>query len=123
MLSLEKLTIAITARSILLQDSEIQRLVGNRIFPSIAPTETPSPHIVYEREAYETESVKMGAVREVARLTYVVVSDDYDVGLEIAVAMHRVLQGDHGDETFEIIDSAERYEEGKYLQIIDFKIT
>lgn len=123
MLSLEKLTIAITARNILLQDSEIQRLVGGKIFPSVAPTNTPSPHITYERDAYEVESVKMGAIREVARLTYVITSDDYDIGLEIAVAMHRVLQGNHGDETFEIIDSAERYSEGKYLQIIDFKIT
>ena len=69
MLSLEKLTIAITARNILLQDSEIQRLVGSKIFPSVAPTNTPSPHITYERDAYEVESVKMGAIREVARLT------------------------------------------------------
>ena len=123
MLSLEKLTIAITARNILLEDEDIQRLVGNRIYPSIAPTGTPSPHIVYERDAYEVENVKFGEVREIARITYVIVSDDYDIGLEIAVAIHRVLQGEHGDETYEIVDSAERHEEGKFLQIIDFKKT
>jgi len=67
--------------------------------------------------------VKFGEVREVAKVTYVIVSDDYDTGLQIAVAMHRVLQGDHDDLTFEIVDSAERHEDGKFLQIIDFKIT
>lgn len=123
MLSLEKLTISTIARSILLQDSEIVSLVGTKIFPSIAPSGTPSPHIVYERDAYDTEDVKFGVVREIAKVTYVIVSDDYDTGLQIAVAMHRVLQGDHEDMTFEIINSAERHEEGKFLQIIDFKIT
>jgi hypothetical protein len=123
MLSLEKLTISTIARAILLQDSEIVSLVGTKIFPSIAPADTPSPHIVYERDAYDTEDVKFGVVREIAKVTYVIVSDDYDTGLQIAVAMHRVLQGDHDDLTFEIVDSAERHEDGKFLQIIDFKIT
>ncbi len=123
MLSLEKLTISTIARAILLQDSEIVSLVGTRIFPSVAPPDTPSPFVVYERDAYEKEEVKMGIVREIAVVTYEIVSDDYDTGLQIAVAMHRVLQGDHNDLTFEIVNSAERYAEGKFRQLIDFKIT
>jgi hypothetical protein len=123
MLSLEKLTISTIARAILLQDSEIVSLVGTKIFPSVAPPDTPSPFVVYERDAYEKEEVKMGIVREIAVVTYEIVSDDYDTGLQIAVAMHRVLQGDHNDLTFEIVNSAERYAEGKFRQLIDFKIT
>jgi len=123
MLSLEKLTISTIARAILLQDSEIVSLVGTKIFPSVAPPDTPSPFVVYERDAYEKEGVKMGIVREIAVVTYEIVSDDYDTGLQIAVAMHRVLQGDHNDLTFEIVNSAERYAEGKFRQLIDFKIT
>lgn len=123
MLSLEKLTISTIARAILLQDSEIVSLVGTKIFPSVAPPDTPSPFVVYERDAYDTEEVKMGIVREIAVVTYEIVSDDYDTGLQIAVAMHRVLQGDHNDLTFEIVNSAERYAEGKFRQLIDFKIT
>lgn len=123
MLSLEKLTISTIARAILLQDSEIASLVGAKIFPSVAPSDTLSPFVVYERDAYDTEEVKMGIVREIAVVTYEIVSDDYDIGLQIAVAMHRVLQGDHDGLTFEIVNSAERYAEGKFRQIIDFKIT
>lgn len=125
MLSLEKLTISTIARAILLQDSEIVSLVGAKIFPGVAPTDTACPFIVYERDAYSVEDTKFGIHREEARVVFEVVSDtdDYDTGLQIAVAIHRVLQGTHGEFEFEIVDSAERYAEGKFRQLIDFKIT
>ena len=122
MLSLEKLTISIYARGLLLADEEIQALVGDKIFPSIAPTDTPSPFVVYERDAYSTYDTKFGIYREEAKVVFEVVTDDYDEGLQIAVAIHRVLQGKHGEFDFQIVDSAEFHREGKFRQLLDFKI-
>ena len=123
MLSLEKLTISIYTRSLLLEDDEIRSLVGEKIFPSVAPENTLSPFIIYERDAYATEDTKFGISKEEARVTFEISSDDYDKGLQIAVAMRRTLQGNHDGLYFEIVDSAERYKEGKFIQLIEFKIT
>jgi len=122
MISAEKFTIGIYARQRLLADSEIASLVGDKIYPSVAPKETVDPFIVYERDSYNVETTKFGIYLEEAQVGYEIVSSDYDTGLQIALAVRRVLQGEHGGFNFEIILSREFYEEQKYRQIIIFKI-
>lgn len=122
MLPREKLTISTYARGYLLQHDAISSKVGGRIFPSIAPEGTPTPFIVYERDTYAVDDTKMGPFNDIAEVIYEIVSDDYDEALEVAVAMHEILQGKHGGFTFEITDSAEFYKENKFRQTLLFKI-
>lgn len=123
MISQEKLTIGIYTRTRLLADPEMAGLVGVKIFPSVAPEGTPSPFIIYERDSYDTSSTKMGVFREEAELVFEVVTDDYDTGLQIALAMQRILQGKHGGFTFELMFSREYYLEQKFRQLLQFKIS
>ena len=119
----EKLTIGIYTRAKLLEDAEIASLLGAKVYPSVAPEGTLSPFIVYERDSYDTSSTKMGVFREESEIVFEVVTDDYDTGLEIALAMRRVLQGKHGGFTFEIMFSREYYMEKKFRQLLQFKIS
>ena len=123
MISEEKLTIGIYTRAKLLADAEIASLLGTKVYPSVAPEGTLSPLIVYERDSYDTSSTKMGVFREESEIVFEVVTDDYDTGLEIALAMRRVLQGKHGGFTFEIMFSREYYMEKKFRQLLQFKIS
>lgn len=123
MISEEKLTIGTYTRAKLLADAEITRLLGTKIYPSVAPEGTPSPFIIYERDSYDTSSTKMGVYREESEIVFEVVTDDYDIGMEIVLAMRRVLQGKHGGFTFEIMFSREYYMEKKFRQLLQFKIS
>ena len=123
MISEEKLTIGIYTRTRLLADAEISSLLGTKVFPSIAPEGTPSPFVIYERDSYGTDSTKMGVFREEAEIVFEVVADDYDTGLDIALAMRRILQGKHGGFTFELLFSREYYMEKKFRQLLQFKIS
>lgn len=123
MLAKEKLTISTYVRNYLLQHQEITDLVGNRIFPSLAPEGTTSPFIIYERDAYSTYDTKFGIYMEEAIVLFEVVADDYNTGMDVAVAIHDILQGKHGGFKFDIIDSTEFYKENKFRQLIVFKIT
>lgn len=123
MISEEKLSIGLYTRAKILADSELFGLVNNRVFPGVAPENTPSPFIIYERDSYDTESTKFGVYREIAEITFEIVTDDYDTSLEIVLAMRRVLQGKHGGFTYEIVLSREYYEEQKHRQLLLFKIS
>ncbi len=123
MISEEHLTVGVYARQRLLADEEIQSLVGEKIYPSIAKDNTEGTFIVYERDSYNVETSKMGIYLEEAQIGYEVVSDDYDEGVQAALAICRVLQGKHGGFNFELILAREFYEENKFRQILVFKIT
>lgn len=122
MISEEHLTVGVYARQKLIADEEIQSLVGEKIYPSIAKDGTDGTFIVYERDSYNIETSKMGIYLEEAQIGYEVVSDDYDTGVATALAICRVLQGKHGGFTFELILAREFYDEKKFRQILVFKI-
>lgn len=121
-ISKEKLTVGLYARVRLIENETISRLVKQRIYPSVAPKDSPSPFIVYERDSYMTESNKMSVHMEMAEIVYEVVSDDYDTGLEVALAIRETLQGRHGGFTFDLIGSVEFYKEEKFRQQLLFTI-
>lgn len=123
MISEEHITVGIYARQRLIADEELHSIVGEKIFPSIAKDDTDGTFIVYERDSYNVETTKMGIYLEEAQIGYEVVSDDYDTGVQVALAICRVLQGKHGGFKFELILAREFYEEKKFRQILVFKIT
>lgn len=122
MLSTEKLTVGSYARTYLLTIPAIAAIVGNRIYPGIAPEGTTGTFVVYERDSYEVLNSKMGIYLQEANIAYEVVSDTYDEGQTLAVLILENLQGRHNGLQFDVVDSAEYYTEKKYRQIILFKI-
>ena len=122
MLSTEKLTVGNYARTYLLGIPAIKSIVGNRIYPGIAPEGTKGAFVVYERDSYEVETSKFGIYKQEAKIVYEIVSDTYDEGQALAVLILENLQGRHDGLQFDVIDSSEYYEEKKYRQILLFKI-
>ena len=122
MLSTEKLTVGSYARTYLLTIPAIAAIVGNRIYPGIAPEGTTGTFVVYERDSYEVLNSKMGIYLQEANIAYEVVSDTYDEGQTLAVLILENLQGRHNGLQFDVVDSAEYYTEKKYRQVILFKI-
>ena len=122
MLSTEKLTVGSYARTYLLTIPAIAAIVGNRIYPGIAPEGTTGTFVVYERDSYEVLNSKMGIYLQEANIAYEVVSDTYDEGQTLAVLILENLQGRHNNLKFQVVDSAEYYTEKKYRQVLLFKI-
>lgn len=122
MLSKDNLTIGIYARNYLLSHEKITNLVENRIFPGVAPEGSQTPFIMYDRDSYDVQYTKTGAYGEEANIVYEIVSDNYNSGLEVAVAMYEILQGKHGGFTFDIYGSSEFCKEQKHRQILIFNI-
>ena len=122
MLSTEKFTVGSYARTYLLSIPAIKAIVGERIYPGIAPEGTTGTFVVYERDSYEVQSSKFGIYSQEANIAYQIVSDTYDEGQALAVLILENLQGRHDGLQFDVIDSSEYYEEKKYRQILLFKI-
>lgn len=122
MLSTEKFTVGSYARSYLLGIPAIKSIVGDRIYPGIAPEGTKGSFVVYERDSYEVQSSKFGIYSQEANIAYEVVTDTYDEGQTLAVLILENLQGRHNGLQFDVVDSAEYYTEKKYRQVILFKI-
>lgn len=121
-LSTEKLTTGIYARGYLISDDKVSSLIGNRIYPSIAPEGTRTPFAIYERESYIVANTKMGISQQISEVIYEIVSDDYDSGAEATLAIFERLQGKHGGFTFDLVDSNEYYKENKFRQRLLFQI-
>ena len=122
MLSTEKLTVCNYARTYLLTIPAIAAIVGERIYPCIAPEGTTGTFVVYERDSYEVDTSKFGIYKQEANIAYQIVSDTYDEGQALAVLILENLQGRHNDMQFDVIDSSEYYTEKKYRQVLLFKI-
>ena len=58
--SLQKWDIGNRIRTVLLADDGIAAMVGQNIYPIVAPENTDGDFIVYRRESYSKSGVKMG---------------------------------------------------------------
>ena len=114
-------------RDVLVNDENIQRVVGNNIFPIIAPEGTDGPFILYQRDKYKREYSKMGVYQEECHLIISVISDDYDTGIVIADMVDTALSGTVRTEEgcqFEmtLYDSTEGFDDNKYYEQLVFSI-
>lgn len=114
-------------RDVLVNDENVQRAVGNNIFPIIAPEGTDGPFILYQRDKYKRDYSKMGLFQEECHLIITVISDDYDTGIVIADMIDTALSGSVSTEegcTFEMVlyDSTEGFDDNKYFEQLVFSI-
>lgn len=128
--SLQKWDIGNRIRAILLADTDISAMVGQHIYPIVAPENTDGDFIVYRRESYSKSGTKMGVVEDDCTVAVTAISDSYDDSVALASAIDNALYGTHtdtsGGETvrFEctLEDSTETFDDNKYIQTLLIKI-
>lgn len=127
---MESLELGRVVKSILLQDKELSKLVGSRVFPLIADKGTSFPFIVYRRDGLTPSSNKDRLVYDTqVRMSFIVASSDYRQGLDICSKVVDVLLASQGrtigglDITdLELLDTSEEYREDTFLQLLTVNI-
>lgn len=111
-------------RSILLQNEEIKSIVGEKIFPIMAPEDTDGDFIVYQRDELKQEYTKMGVASQVSVLYLTVVSESYVRSNSLASLIYDTLSGDFRDPDMHIQleDSTEDFIDKKFIQVLKFSI-
>lgn len=127
---MESLELGRVVKSILLQDKELSKLVGSRVFPIIADKGTSFPFIVYRRDGLTPSSNKDRLVYDTqVRMSFIVASSDYRQGLDICSKVVDVLLASQGrtigglDITdLELLDTSEEYREDTFLQLLSITV-
>ncbi len=113
-------------RDLLVADENLYDVVGEAIFPIVAPEGTVDPFIVYYRDKYHRENSKMGITEDECHIVISIVDSDYDRGADIAQMVDAILNGIHAVEdcsfTFTLYDATEGYEDNKYYQQLVYTI-
>lgn len=111
-------------RSILLQNEEIKSIVGEKIFPIMAPEDTDGDFIVYQRDELKQEYTKMGVASQISVLYLTAVSESYVRSNSLASLIYDTLSGDFRDPDMHIQleDSTEDFIDKKFIQVLQFSI-
>ena len=124
-----KFSVCTLIRERLLADEKIKELVGNKIFPIIAPENTQGNYIVYVRDEYSIDRTKTGIAFHNCIVFISCVSSSYDESQKIADAVFQCLDGKYKINTeqqninaIEMIDSTEDYDGDVYIQTLSFSL-
>ena len=122
-----KFRIGTVIRKILIDNEDVKQLVGDKIFPLVAPQSTEGDLIVYYRDEYSKDYTKMGVYNDNCKVYVTIVSDSYDRSQEIAEAVNNALEGTFFQNTDNQIQvrlsySTEDYADNKYIQVLLFEI-
>ena len=111
-------------RAILLASDSIKDVVGEKIFPVIAPENTKGDFIVYQRDGYKQDSTKFGVYKQVPIVNVTAISESYDNSQNLASLIYDTLSGDFAnpDIHIELEDSTEDFIDNKYIQVLQFSI-
>lgn len=119
-----KFKITTRVRTALLASSEIVSMVGNQIFPIVAPKDTLGDFIIYQRDEYSKQYTQMGISNQSCRVYVNAISDSYDRSQELAYQINESLEGIHTNLNMDVklVDSTEDFEDDKYIQVLLFDI-
>lgn len=111
-------------RAILLASDSIKDVVGEKIFPVIAPENTKGDFIVYQRDGYKQDSTKFGVYQQMPIVNVIAVSERYERSQEMVSLIYDTLSGDFAnpDIHIELEDSTEDFIDNKYIQVLQFSI-
>lgn len=114
-------------REHLLSDSAIKGLVGDAIYPCLAPR-TEGDYIVMTRTEYGTLSGKMGIYERKCTVILEIFSDHYDRGLNIAEAVDNLFTREYENAlggtkaVLQLLEAVEMVIDGKFVQIMEYSI-
>lgn len=124
--SYQKWKVGNVLRAILVNDEEISKLIGTKVYPLIAPENTVGDFILYKRESYSKHWAKAGVYEDDCTVAITIVSDNYDSGLDLAEKVDNALVGRHtvdGSQIqIDLVDSTESFEDLKYIEVLLFSI-
>ena len=101
--------------------------ITTNVFPVVAPENTKGDVIVYRRSSLERSQSHIGYYEDTVYYDIVIISDNYDRSAEIAEKVDDALSGNFADEAGKrfvsnISGGYEDYQDGKYYNVITFKI-
>jgi hypothetical protein len=125
--SIQKWKVGEVVREILLLDEDIKGMVGQDIYPIIAPEGTLGAFILYRRDKYSKNYTKTCVNSEECTLIVTAVADDYDTAIELAMLIDNALTGNHmtdDNKRFDmrLADSSEDFVDKKYVETLLFDI-
>lgn len=127
---MESLELGRVVKSILLQDEELSRQVGCKIYPLVSEKGTTFPFIVYRRDGLTPSTNKDKLVYDTqVRMSLIVASSDYRQGLGICSKVIDVLLASQGRTIggleitdLELQDTSEEYREDTFLQLLSITV-
>ena len=126
-----KFRICTPIRNILLKDEAVQSIVGDRIFPIIAPEGTKGAFITYARSEYSVKKTNMQIYEHDCNVLLCCVSHSYDESQALAEAVFKSLEGlyKYKDDAngliingISLVDSYEDAVDDVYVQMLMLKI-
>ena len=101
--------------------------ITTNVFPVVAPENTKGDVIVYRRTNLERSQSHIGYYQATVYYDIVIISDNYDRSAEIGEKVDDALSGNFADEdgkrfVSNISGGYEDYQDGKYYNVITFKI-
>lgn len=101
--------------------------ITTNVFPVVAPENTKGDVIVYRRTNLERSQSHIGYYQDTVYYDIVIISDSYDRSAEIGERVDDALSGNFADEdgkrfVSNISGGYEDYQDGKYYNVITFKI-
>lgn len=102
-------------------------LVGEKVFPIIAPEQTQLPFIVYERDSIDALYTKDELTGNVTQVTIYILSDDYSHSIELAEKVREALEKKRFNysgiiiKDCSIINTDEAYNDYAFIQKITFQ--
>ena len=101
--------------------------ITTNVFPVVAPENTKGDVIVYRRSSLERSQSHIGYYLDTVYYDIVIISDSYDRSAEIGEKVDDALSGNFADEAGKrfvsnISGGYEDYQDGKYYNVITFKI-
>ena len=101
--------------------------ITTNVFPVVAPENTKGDVIVYRRTNLERSQSHIGYYQDTVYYDIVIISDNYDRSAEIGEKVDDALSGNFADEdgkrfVSNISGGYEDYQDGKYYNVITFKI-
>lgn len=124
-----KFLVCTEIRRLLLENTELSELVGNKIYPIIAPEGTTGDYIVYVRDQYSISRTKQGIYEQTCIVFISCISESYDTSQKLAEAVFNCLDGKYKITTenlvinsIEMLDSTEDYADDVYIQTLEFSI-
>lgn len=113
-------------RELLMGNEELKGMIGENIYPIVAPEGIKGEFLVYNRGKYTKLKSNMGIYQEECIVYVLAVSDNYDSSVKMAELIDATLTGEHIYNNNRIIidldDSSESFQELKYVQSLSFRI-
>ena len=110
-------------RNLLIGDTTLNGLIGNRVFPIVADAGTNFPFIVYRRSSYDKSYGNKDDWDNKFSVELAILADTYRFSIEVLENVIRVLDNyDNGSISIEVTNTFEDFSDDTYIQKVNLDI-